>query len=174
MPFHLLPRLPLARPLLLAVPLGIGLGLAAPSPMSSFFGNQSSNRAAVYCDSPAPFIAGGGGYAQQTQSPLSKTVDAVRSRGGISATAARQISLGSVLGLFVGIGLRIFSRALVFAVGMGILAVQYAASKGYNIVPTRWLQQHIKSVDVKRLTTENVPFKVSFAVMMMLSAFSKF
>ncbi|KAK2803386.1 hypothetical protein FQN50_007045 [Emmonsiellopsis sp. PD_5] len=173
MPFHLLPRLPLARPLLLAVPLGIGLGFAAPSPISSFFA-QSSNRAAVYCDSPAPFIASGGGYAQQTQSPLSKTVDAVRSRGGISETAARQISLGSVLGLFVGIGLRIFSRALVFAVGMGILAVQFAASKGYNIVPTRWLQQHIKSVDVKRLTTENVPFKVSFAVMMMLSAFSKF
>lgn len=36
----------------------------------------------------------------------------------------RQVSLGSVLGLLVGVGLRAFSRALVVLLGIGVVAVE--------------------------------------------------
>lgn len=36
----------------------------------------------------------------------------------------RQISLGSVLGVLAGLGLRAVSRVLVFAVGVGIVVVE--------------------------------------------------
>jgi uncharacterized membrane protein (Fun14 family) len=39
----------------------------------------------------------------------------------------RQISLGSVLGLAAGLGLRIFSKALVFVLGVGIVLVEVSA-----------------------------------------------
>lgn len=45
--------------------------------------------------------------------------------GGIlTASNMRQVSLGSVLGLVVGVGLRAFSRVLVVLLGMGIVAVE--------------------------------------------------
>jgi uncharacterized membrane protein (Fun14 family) len=40
----------------------------------------------------------------------------------------RQVSLGSVLGLIVGVGLRAFSRALVVLLGMGIVLVEVCDS----------------------------------------------
>jgi uncharacterized membrane protein (Fun14 family) len=40
----------------------------------------------------------------------------------------RQVSLGSVLGLVVGVGLRAFSRVLVVLFGMGIIAVEVSFS----------------------------------------------
>ncbi|PGH18251.1 hypothetical protein AJ79_00590 [Helicocarpus griseus UAMH5409] len=169
MAFPLLTRLLPSRPLLFAVPLGLSLSIGHTV--------YSGYRNPIFCDGP-PGFAAGPGYSTQPEpsssSTLSQAAEKIRSRGGISEESARQISLGSVLGLLAGIGLRIFSRALVFALGLGILGVEWAASKGYNIIPTHWLQKHIKSVDVQRLTTEKVPFKVSFGTMMMLAAFAQF
>ncbi|EEH23300.1 hypothetical protein PABG_05511 [Paracoccidioides brasiliensis Pb03] len=150
------------RPILFAVPLGLALS-------SALFQRQP-----IHCDAPAPFSAAGHSPSSSSSSRWFQTAIPVRSRGGISEKTAGQISLGSVLGLLAGIGLRIFSRALVFALGITILGIQWAASKGYNIVPTGWLKKHVKSVNVQRLLTENAPFKVSFGVMMLLSAFAQF
>ncbi|OJD26249.1 hypothetical protein ACJ73_02368 [Blastomyces percursus] len=149
-----------ARPFLFAVPLGLSLSLALP------------RRQPIFCDFAGPFTTTS--HSQYSSSPVSKTTSRIRSRSGISEKTARQISLGSVLGLLAGLGLRIFSRALVFALGVMILGAEWAASKGYNIVPTRWLQKHVKSVDVQRFVTKDVPFKVSFGTMMMLAAFAQF
>ncbi|OJD15200.1 hypothetical protein AJ78_04531 [Emergomyces pasteurianus Ep9510] len=151
-----------ARPFLFAVPLGLSLSLALP------------RRQPILCDFAGPFTTTGHSH-HSNNSSLSETASSTSSRrSGFSERTARQISLGSVLGLLAGLGLRIFSRALVFALGLTILGVEWAASKGYNIVPTRWLQKHIKSVNVQRLMTEKVPFKVSFGTMMMLAAFAQF
>ncbi|PGH32343.1 hypothetical protein GX50_04880 [[Emmonsia] crescens] len=151
-----------ARPFLFAVPLGLSLSLALPQ------------RKPILCDFAGPFTTTAHSQHSHSSSPLSETASTLRSRSGISERTARQISLGSVLGLLAGLGLRIFSRALVFALGLTILGVEWAASKGYNIVPTHWLQKHVKSVNLRRLMTEKVPFKVSFGTMMMLSAFAQF
>lgn len=40
------------------------------------------------------------------------------------ARTMRQVSLGSVLGLLVGVGLRAFSRVLVVLLGIGVVAVE--------------------------------------------------
>ena len=39
----------------------------------------------------------------------------------------RQVSLGSVLGLVVGVGLRAFSRVLVVLLGMGVVFVEVSS-----------------------------------------------
>ncbi|WEW56452.1 hypothetical protein PRK78_001896 [Emydomyces testavorans] len=52
--------------------------------------------------------------------------------------------------------------------------VQWAASRGYNIVPTEFLQRYVKSVDVRRAVTKNLAFKASFGATLMLAAFSEF
>lgn len=116
MVLHLL-RLP-TRPLLLAIPLGLGLSL----PLL-----RSHPTSAIRCDYGPTSIAQ---PAQQSwayaQSPEQGSRSS-HSKYGISATTARQISLGSVLGLLVGLGLRIFSRPLAFTIGLGILAVEVRA-----------------------------------------------
>ncbi|KAL4870354.1 hypothetical protein BDV12DRAFT_60739 [Aspergillus spectabilis] len=94
--------------------------------------------------------------------------------GILTASTMRQVSLGSVLGLVVGVGLRAFSRVLVVLIGMGIVAVEWAASKGYNILPVHRLQKYVKSVNLENLTSRNVPFKLTFGTTMVLAAFAQF
>jgi len=85
----------------------------------------------------------------------------------------RQISLGSILGLLVGLGLRIFSRSVVFVIGVGVVLVEWAASKGYNILPVNRLQKYVKSVDLQRFMAEKMPFKTSFGATMAMAAFAQ-
>ncbi|KAK2749848.1 hypothetical protein FQN57_005262 [Myotisia sp. PD_48] len=92
----------------------------------------------------------------------------------INARNVRQISMGSALGILVGLGLRIFSKTLTFTLGAGILLIEWAASRGYNIVPPGWVQNRLKSIDFRRLTSENIVFKASFGTTLALSAFSEF
>ncbi|KAG5287000.1 FUN14 superfamily domain-containing protein [Histoplasma ohiense] len=151
---------PAARPFLFAAPLGLSLSLALPK------------REPILCDFAGPFATTS--HSHYSTSPVSKAKRGIRSGGGINENTVRQLSLGSVLGLLAGFGLRIFSRALVFALGLTVLGVEWAASKGYNVVPTRWLRERVRSANLQRFLTENVPFKVSFGTMMMLAAFAQF
>ena len=52
--------------------------------------------------------------------------------------------------------------------------IQFAASRGYNIVPTSKLQQYVKGIDLKSAVEDNVAFKLSFGVTFMLAAFAHF
>jgi uncharacterized membrane protein (Fun14 family) len=47
-----------------------------------------------------------------------------RPSGILTASNMRQVSLGSILGLVVGVGLRAFSRVLVVLLGMGVVFVE--------------------------------------------------
>ncbi|KAI5289484.1 hypothetical protein KEM52_000774 [Ascosphaera acerosa] len=99
-------------------------------------------------------------------------------------------------GLWLGLTLRIFSRALAFSVGAGILffqpagqcleetaavgsltrlhAAQWLAHEGYHVFPTRWLRRKIRGVRVGRILEENAPFKLSMASTVLLAAFGEF
>jgi uncharacterized membrane protein (Fun14 family) len=48
--------------------------------------------------------------------------------GLLTAEGMRQVSLGCVLGLVAGVGLRAFSRALVVILGMGVVLVEVCIS----------------------------------------------
>ncbi|KKK22490.1 hypothetical protein P175DRAFT_0558019 [Aspergillus ochraceoroseus IBT 24754] len=94
--------------------------------------------------------------------------------GFLTASTMRQVSLGSVLGLVVGVGLRAFSRALVVLFGIGIVVVEWAAAKGYNLVPWNRMQKYVKNYDLQKAVSRNRPLKISFGATMALAAFAQF
>lgn len=51
---------------------------------------------------------------------------------------------------------------------------QFAASKGYNLLPLDRLQKYVKNVDLRRAMSEHRPFKMSFGATMALAAFAHF
>ncbi|KAF3396455.1 hypothetical protein F1880_006900 [Penicillium rolfsii] len=166
---------------LLRLGLGLGIGLSAATlhPLSPF------RAAPMQCQYSAPYYR----TEDQASAETGWTVNAndptlqKQSRTGIAAQAKnalltpenmRQISLGSVLGLVAGVGLRAFSKVLVVVLGMGVVVVEWAASKGYNILPLDRLQKYIKNANLRRAVSENRPFKISFGAMMAMAAFAQF
>ncbi|PKX97072.1 uncharacterized protein P174DRAFT_438858 [Aspergillus novofumigatus IBT 16806] len=150
--------------------LGVGLGLSLSlHPLSPFRASP------MQCQYSAPYYR----LDSQTSSESGWTLDrndpaiAKQGRTGpraasgiLTASNMRQVSLGSVLGLVVG--------ALVVLLGMGIVLIEWAASKGYNILPFRTIQKYVKSVDVQKAVTQHMPFKMSFGATMALAAFAQF
>lgn len=80
------------------------------------------------CDYTAPYSRPDStepAWAVHPQDPLvKKQGTTVRQTGILTASNMRQVSMGSVLGLVVGVGLRAFSRVLVVLLGMGIVAIE--------------------------------------------------
>ncbi|KAF7156031.1 hypothetical protein CNMCM5623_009173 [Aspergillus felis] len=158
--------------------LGVGLGLSLSlHPLSPFraspmlcqysapyyrLDTQNRSESGWTIDRNDPVIAKQGHTGHHTES------------GILTASNMRQVSLGSVLGLVVGVGLRAFSRVLVVLLGMGIVVIEWAAAKGYNILPVRTIQKYVKSVDVQKAVTQHMPFKLSFGATMALAAFAQF
>ena len=52
--------------------------------------------------------------------------------------------------------------------------MQWAASKGYDILPLHRIQKYVKDVRLQRILSEHRPFKISFGAMMALAAFAQF
>lgn len=109
------------RPVLIGT--GIGLSLLVPS---------SPFRAApVQCQYTAPYYnqnaSPESGYSLASSGLATKqgrTGSSQPGTGLLNARYMRQISLGSVLGLATGLGLRVFSKALVFVLGVGIVLIE--------------------------------------------------
>lgn len=109
--------------------LGIGLGLSAATlhPLSPL------RTPALQCQYSAPYYRPEGAAGAETGWTV-RPNDPLLSKQGRSAagTAGRfmtpsnmkQVSLGSVLGLVAGVGLRAFSRVLVVIIGMGVVLVE--------------------------------------------------
>ncbi|OQE40144.1 hypothetical protein PENCOP_c006G02217 [Penicillium coprophilum] len=158
---------------LLRLGLGVGIGLSAATmhPLSPF------RAAPMKCEYAVPQRTGvsndAGWTVKSTESAGQK--QSPRGQNGLlNAETMRQVSLGSVLGLVAGVGLRAFSKALVVILGMGVVIVEYAASKGYNILPINRIQKYVKNVDLRRAMSEKRPFKMSFGAMMAMAAFANF
>ncbi|KAL4967512.1 uncharacterized protein BDV14DRAFT_26098 [Aspergillus stella-maris] len=147
---------------------GLGLGVGATF---SLLPTSPFRASPMRCD----YAAGATGSSWTTTSnpPLGKSLQ-TRDSGIMTASNMRQVSMGSVLGLVVGVGLRAFSRVLVVLLGLGFVAVEWAASKGYNVLPVHRLQKYVKSFDLDKAMSENRPFKITFAATMALAAFAQF
>ncbi|KAF7588034.1 hypothetical protein BBP40_006413 [Aspergillus hancockii] len=152
--------------------LGIGLGLSLSlNPLSPF------RAAPIQCQYSAPYSrpeSPDSSWTMDRNDPSMLKQGTTRSSGILTASNMRQVSLGSVLGLVVGVGLRAFSRVLVVLLGMGVVFVEWAAAKGYNVLPVNRLQKYVKSVDLQKAVSQNKPFKISFGVTMALAAFAQF
>lgn len=117
-------------------------------------------------DSSPDFSSSAYSHGRDAKVPLSK--DGGRS---LNPAAIRQISFGGLLGLGLGVIVSAFSKMLVLLLGVGIVASQYAARRGYNIIPVDKLQRHVKGFDLRRAINDNVAFKISFGLMFALTAF---
>ncbi|KAA8641856.1 uncharacterized protein ATNIH1004_010795 [Aspergillus tanneri] len=160
--------------------LGVGLGLSfSLSPLSPF------RSAPMQCQYAAPYPRSEAldpNWAIHPRDPLlhkQGTTTGTRTTtesGVFTASNMRQVSLGSVLGLVAGVGLRVFSKALVVLLGMSIVVVEekWAAAKGFNVLPLEKLQRYVKGVDLQGMVSRQIPFKLSFGATMALAAFAQF
>lgn len=97
-------------------------------------------------------------------------------------------------GLLGGLAVSTFSKTLAFLLGLAIFGVQvrkftpaghseqwkremtdeyqrkWAASHGYNIVPTSRIQRYVRGIDLRSTIEDNVAFKLSFGATFMLAA----
>lgn len=127
MAFHLFS--PPSTILRLGLGLGIGLSAATLHPLSPF------RAAPMRCEYSAPYYR----TVNQASPETGWTVppnDLILQKQGRTGTAAqakntlltpenmRQISLGSVLGLVAGVGLRAFSKVLLVVLGIGVVLVE--------------------------------------------------
>ncbi|KAJ5397664.1 hypothetical protein N7509_005777 [Penicillium cosmopolitanum] len=154
-----------STPSILRLGLGVGLGISAATlhPFSPF------HVAPMQCQYNAPFSQ------SNADTPWAvKPEESLLQKKGRTTGLTQELSLGSVLGLVAGVGLRAFSKALVVLLGMGVVLVEYAASKGYNILPLDRLQKYVKNVNLRQAMSEHRPFKMSFGVTMALAAFAHF
>ncbi|KAB8254680.1 hypothetical protein BDV32DRAFT_131960 [Aspergillus pseudonomiae] len=156
--------------------LGVGLGLSL-SPLSPF------RSAPMQCQYSAPNYrpesqaSPDSAWAVDRSDPVLLKQGATKHNspsGWLTASNMRQVSLGSVLGLVVGVGLRAFSRVLVVLLGMGVVFIEWAAAKGYNVIPVNQLQGLVKGVNVQKAVSQHKPFKISFGATMALAAFAQF
>jgi hypothetical protein len=68
------------------------------------------------------------GWAVNSAESLGQKQGRPRQTGLLNAETMRQVSLGSVLGLVAGVGLRAFSKALVVILGMGVVLLEVCIS----------------------------------------------
>jgi hypothetical protein len=120
---------PLLSPLRLGLGLGIGISAATLHPLSPF------RAAPIQCQYTAPYYRPESpanaetGWAVKSDDPLlqkqGRSNIAVQARDTfLTPENMKQISLGSVLGLVAGVGLRAFSRVLVVIIGMSVVLVE--------------------------------------------------
>jgi hypothetical protein len=119
MAFHLFS--PPSTLLRLGLGLGIGLSAATLHPLSPF------RAAPMRCEYSAPYSRTGGQASAETGwavNPNDPSLQKQAKNAFLTPENMRQISLGSVLGLVAGVGLRAFSKVLVVVLGMGVVLVE--------------------------------------------------
>lgn len=113
-------------PSILRLGLGVGLGISAATlhPLSPF------RAAPMQCQYSPPYSQGNADtpWALKPEDPVlqkqGRTGFGQAGSGFLTKENMRQISLGSVLGLVAGVGLRAFSKALVVLLGMGVVLIE--------------------------------------------------
>lgn len=112
----------------LGLGLGIGVSAATLHPLSPFRSPIQCQYTAPYYRPETPANADSGWAVKPNDPALSKQgqtgIGARAQSGFLTADNMRQVSLGSVLGLVAGVGLRAFSRVLVVVLGMGVVLVE--------------------------------------------------
>jgi len=148
----------LLRPLLRPQTLGLGLGL-------SLVTYHTIHQRPIRLDSGPVFS--GDSYGRDAQVPVVRN-------GHLNPGAVRQISSGSIIGLCAGLVVSTFSRSLALILGLLVVGVQYASSRGINILPYDRLQRYVNGVDLRSAVRDNMAFKISFGATFASAAFMHF
>ncbi|CAG8931807.1 unnamed protein product [Penicillium salamii] len=130
---------------ILRLGLGVGIGLSAATmhPLSPF------RAAPMLCDYASPLPQQSTFKKEPEWAVAGKPAGKSSRTGLLNAESMRQVSLGSVLGLVAGVGLRAFSKALVVLLGMGVVFVEVCQDLCGHLTRT-WLQVgvfHVQCAD---------------------------
>ncbi|KAI9807312.1 MAG: hypothetical protein M1833_000055 [Piccolia ochrophora] len=145
----------------------LALGLTVTTAFTAHSLLRPSPSRLLYCDtSPAvPKSSSGWTYTRDARTPVVRD-------GRLNPYSIRQISTGSILGLIGGVAVSVFSKPLALLIGLAVCAVQFAASRGYNIVPYKRIQKYTSGINVRSALEDNVAFKLSFGAVFALAAFA--
>jgi hypothetical protein len=111
-----------------------GLMLSTPLVLSApLLVHQYRYRQPILCDGPDPLTKITGdltrNYASEAKTPI------ITESGAANPRAIRQVSMGSILGVFCGLGISVFSKPLAILIGLGIFVLQ--VSKRSHVVERR-------------------------------------
>jgi hypothetical protein len=100
-----------------------GLMLSTPLILSTpLLLQQYRNYQPVRCDGPDPLTKLTNdltrNYASDAKTPV------ITESGAANPRAIRQVSMGSILGVFCGLGISVFSKPLAILIGLGIFILQ--------------------------------------------------
>jgi len=83
----------------------------------------------------------------------------------------RQITTGSLAGLFCGLTVSVFSKPLALLIGLVIAGLYSLEMSGIHVIPYQRLQRYFKEYDIRAVLLDNMPFKLSFGITCSLAAF---
>jgi hypothetical protein len=99
-----------------------GLLLTTPLILSAPLLTQYRHRQSIRCDGPDPLSKITrdltGNYASEARTPI------ITESGAANPRAIRQVSMGSILGVFCGLGISVFSKPLAILIGLGVFVLQ--------------------------------------------------
>ncbi|KAF4548173.1 Hypothetical protein D9617_31g064090 [Elsinoe fawcettii] len=147
------------------------LGMTALGASSLLLTPQSYRRKLLLDSSPSSISAKDWSYSQYQRDAR---VPILNEGGGLNPRAIRQISAGSILGVFAGMAVSTFSRSLTLLIGLLILGVQALESRGISIVPYKKIQGYVSNLDLRSLIQDNTAFKLSFGTTFTLTGFASF
>lgn len=122
-------------PTILRLGLGLGIGLSAASlhPQSPF------RAAPLRCDwAPSGSGSGSRSTGPEINFPGRASEPSIATQAKntlLTPENMRQVSMGSVLGLIAGVGLRAFSKVLVVVLGMGVVLVEVCGDFSLSLPP---------------------------------------
>ena len=130
----------------LSVGLGIGLSLSmnSASPLRSAFSPLRCEYTSPYYRTEPTTVERGTGWTVHEDDPLlqkqgrTSNTSVRNSKRWLTPKRMRQISLGSVLGLVAGVGLRAVSRVLAVSLGIGIVVVEVCGFVLYEVYVFVW------------------------------------
>ncbi|KAK9772640.1 hypothetical protein AB5N19_04838 [Seiridium cardinale] len=86
----------------------------------------------------------------------------------------RQLSGGSITGFLTGLVISVFSKTLVFLLGVSVIVVQIAAKYGLDLTKQIRLKERLGNSRVLAALERDPAFKLSFGFFFAMSAFMKF
>nr|POE56523.1 hypothetical protein CFP56_33495 [Quercus suber] len=140
-----------ARGPLFAAGLGASAGLFVPGLLRTY-----QSRYALRLDSSPSSASPKDWSYRQYQSDAKAPI--TRKNGKLNASAVRQMSSGSIIGL----GVAFFSKSLALLLGLLVVGVQTAEHYGVRLIPYNKLQGYVKGVDLRSAIQDNAAFKLSF------------
>ncbi|TGZ83320.1 hypothetical protein EX30DRAFT_317432 [Ascodesmis nigricans] len=122
---------------------------------------------ADYTSSFLPFIP----WARRTTPSKPMAPPPPQDLRGFSPIVYRQVSTGSFLGVALGLLVSRFGKVFAIIAGAGLVLVEVLARQGIEVIPWDKVKGWVDEVEVRRMVTENMAFKIAFCASFGIAVF---